>query len=603
LTAANATLSTATRPTGATGCAGDRHTGTVNLAFTAALRAGQCAQRIVEGFLAYNASFRAVTQRAPQRFRDRDWHGSQDDAVERIELYDRFVQQTITDLERSVGAATHEPGFWPDAKRHFANLIEGLPDSEFCKTFFSSVTRRIFKTVGVAPDIEFVATDLDPLARAGTQLPLIVLRHEGSLTRLADELLQQVAVPARWQDREHSAGELTTQLQEQLAASGEGRPVLAIEIIDAVFYHHTRAYVVGRVVGQDFQLPLALALKHAANGVVIDSVMLTPAELSTLFGYARSYLHVDLEHVADAVRYLRQLLPAAPVGELFTVLGRAKQGKTERHRSLMQHLQHSHDLFEVAPGQRGLVMVCFTLPSLDVVFKVIRDRIPVQKNLSREDVQARYNFVFKHDRAGRLVDAQEFRRTRFPRQRFAPAVLAELQSEAAASVRCEGDDLVFDHLYVERRVTPLDLYLRSAAPPQATQAALDYGVALRDLAYTNIFAGDLLPKNFGVTQYGRVVFYDYDEVVPLQDCRFRDLPEARHHEEEMSAEPWFAVDDADVFPETFGAFLPFSGLSRSAFLQHHGELLQARFWQEVQQQLNSGAILEVSRVVRRAAGC
>jgi isocitrate dehydrogenase kinase/phosphatase len=592
LTAAGALRSSAARPAG-----------TVSLAFTAALRAGQCAQRVVEGFLAYNASFRALTRRAAQRFRDRDWHGSQDDAVERIELYDRFVQQTIADLELSIGAVTHEPGFWADAKRHFANLIEGLPDNEFCKTFFSSVTRRIFRTVGVAPDIEFVATDLDPLARAGTQVPLIMARNEGSLARLTDDLLQQAAVPASWQDRLHSAEELAAQLQQQLAASGEGRPVLAIELIDAVFYHHTRAYLVGRVLGQDFQLPLALALQHAAAGVALDSVMLTPAELSTLFGYARSYLHVDLEHVADTVRYLRQLLPAAPVGELFTVLGRAKQGKTERHRSLMQHLQHSHDLFEVAPGQRGLVMVCFTLPSLDVVFKVIRDRIPVQKNLSRDDVQARYNFVFKHDRAGRLVDAQEFRRTRFPRRRFAPAVLAELQGEAAASVRCEGDDLVFDHLYVERRVTPLDIYLRNAAAPQATQAALDYGVALRDLAYTNIFAGDLLPKNFGVTQYGRVVFYDYDEVVPLQDCRFRELPEPRHHEEEMSAEPWFAVDEADVFPETFAAFLPFSGSTRSTFLQHHGELLQARFWQDVQRQLDSGAILEVSRVVRRVAGC
>jgi isocitrate dehydrogenase kinase/phosphatase len=284
------------------------------------------------------------------------------------------------------------------------------------------------------------------------------------------------------------------------------------------------------------------------------------------------------------------------------VLGRAKQGKTERHRSLMQHLQHSTDLFELAPGQRGLVMICFTLPSLDVVFKVIRDRIPVQKDLSRSEVQARYNFVFKHDRAGRLVDAQEFRRTRFPRARFSAAVLEELQNEASGTVRVEGEDLVFDHLYVERRVTPLDIYLRNAPPPQALQATLDYGWALRDLANSNIFAGDLLAKNFGVTQHGRVVFYDYDEVVPLQDCRFRELPQARDLEEEMSAEPWFAVDSADVFPETFGAFLPFSGAQRARFLDDHGELLHARYWQNVQQQLNQGAILEVSRFAKPARG-
>jgi isocitrate dehydrogenase kinase/phosphatase len=573
--------------------------GAVSMAFSSALRAGQCAQRIVEGFLAYNAAFRAVTRRAPLRFRDRDWQGSQADAVERIDLYDRYVQQTISDLERSIGAVTHEAAFWPDAKRHFANLIEGLPDSEFCKTYFSSVTRRIFRTVGVAPEIEFVATDLDPLARAGTQLPLRLCRNTASLPALADELLQQIVLPAAWPNRADGARELASELQQQLGA----REIVAVEVIDELFYHFTRAYVVGRVIGLDFELPLALVLKHDEQGVALEGVMLSTAELATLFGYARSYLHVDLEHVADAVLYLRQLLPRAPVGELFTVLGRAKQGKTERHRSLMHHLRHSDDQFEVAPGQRGLVMICFTLPSLDVVFKVIRDHIPVQKNLSRSEVQARYNFVFKHDRAGRLVDAQEFRRTRFPRARFSPALLAELQAEAGESVHCEDEYLVFEHLYMERRVTPLDLYLKSAPLPQATEAALDYGSALRDLAHTNIFAGDLLAKNFGVTQYGRVVFYDYDEVAELQNCRFRELPVARHHEEEMSAEPWFAVDDADVFPETFGAFLPFYGAQRQAFMAEHGELLQARYWQNVQRQLASGAVLELSRVLRRATAC
>ena len=575
-----------------------RHAGAVSLAFSSALRAGQCAQLIVAGFLAYNAEFRAITQRAPQRFGARDWHGSQADAVERIELYDRFVHGTIDDLERSIGAATRELAFWPDAKRQFANLVEGLPDNEFCKTFFSSVTRRIFKTVGVAPDIEFVATDLDPLARAGTHVPLALHRRETTLAAVAEALLRRIALPARWRHLERSARDLAVELQQQLDDRGEYRPVLGVEVIDELFYHFTRAYVVGRVIGQDFELPLALALRHDGDGVVIDSLMLSEAELGTLFGFARSYLHVDLEHVADAVGYLHRLLPRAPVGELFTVLGRAKQGKTERHRSLMQHLQHSTDLFELAPGQRGLVMICFTMPSLDVVFKVIRDRIPVQKDLSRGEVQARYNFVFKHDRAGRLVDAQEFRRTRFPRERFSAAVLEELHNEAAGSVRAEGDDLVFDHVYMERRVTPLDIYLKSAPPPQALQAALDYGWALRDLANSNIFAGDLLAKNFGVTQHGRVVFYDYDEVVPLQDCRFRELPQARDYDEEMSAEPWFAVDNADVFPETFSTFLPFSGVQRTRFMEEHGELLQARYWLHVQQQLKQGAILEVSRFAR-----
>ena len=567
--------------------------------------ARECAADAVDAFERYNAEFRAITRRAPARFEECDWQGSQRDAVERIELYDQHVQRTIDELRHSLGAIIQEQAFWHDAKRHFANLIEGLPDNEFCKTYFSSVTRRLFRTVGVAPQIEFVATDLDPLARAGTQVPVRRHAHGGSPQLLAQTLLEQIGLPAPWQDLSASAHQVATALEQQLAqqvSPGTGPApgtLAAIEVIDAVFFHFTRAYVVGRVIGIDFQMPLALAFKNDESGMVIDNVMLTEAELANLFGYARSYFHVDLDHVADAVRYLRQLLPHAPVGELFTVLGRAKQGKTERHRSLMHHLHGSNDLFTLAPGQRGLVMVCFTLPSLDVVFKVIRDQIPIQKNLSREDVQARYAFVFKHDRAGRLVDAQEFKRLRFPRARFAPALLHELLSESASSVHLDGEDLVFDHLYVERRVTPLDLFLSNAPPAQAEQAARDYGWALRDLAYTDIFAGDLLAKNFGVTQHGRVVFYDYDEVVPLHQCRFRDLPVPSSHEEEMSAEPWFAVDDADIFPETFGSFLSFTGAQRAVFMQDHGELLQARFWRDVQRQLTSGAILEVMPYVRR----
>ena len=370
-------------------------------------------------------------------------------------------------------------------------------------------------------------------------------------------------------------------------------------MIDAVFYQFARAYVVGRIEGRGFSRPVILAFKNTQDGVVLDNVMLTEAEIGNLFGYTRSYFHVDLEHVADTVAYLKALIPQAPVGELFTVLGRAKQGKTERNRSLVKHLEASNDLFRHAPGQRGLVMICFTMPSMDVVFKVIRDRIPVQKNLSRDEVMDKYRFIFNHDRAGRLIDAQEFRRLRVPRARFDAQLLQDLMADAAGLVHLEGDDVVIDHVYIERRVTPLDLYLRTANRADATSAAIDYGHAIRDLACTNIFAGDLLFKNFGVTQHGRVIFYDYDEVVPLTFCKFRDIPAARHHEEEMSAEPWFAVNDEDVFPETFINYLPFSGEQLDAFLAAHGELLRSPFWRQVQGRIQTGEFLEVMPYVRR----
>jgi isocitrate dehydrogenase kinase/phosphatase len=259
----------------------------------------------------------------------------------------------------------------------------------------------------------------------------------------------------------------------------------------------------------------------------------------------------------------------------------------------MHHLDHAADQFAHAPGERGLVMVCFTLPSFDVVFKVIRDRFAYPKTVLRDEVLAKYRMVFIHDRAGRLVDAQEFRRLRFPRARFSAELLDELRRETGNTVHEDGADLVFDHMYIERRMTPLNIYLRTAAAADAERAVLDYGQCIRDLAYTNIFPGDLLLKNFGVTRHGRVIFYDYDELCQVTDCTFRDLPQATNEEDEMRGEAWFYVGENDVFPETFIRFLAFDDAQRAALLRLHGEILTAAFWRGVQQRLREGEFVEV----------
>ena len=340
-------------------------------------------------------------------------------------------------------------------------------------------------------------------------------------------------------------------------------------------------------------MPFVLALQHTEPGLSVDAVMLDEDDASVVFGFTRSYFHVDIERVVEAVVFLRQLLPRKPLSELFTVLGRVRQGKTERYRELMRHLGSSDDQFEHAAGERGLVMICFTLPSLDVVFKLIRDRFPPVKTVVRQDVLDKYQFVFRHDRAGRLVDAQEFKRVRLPLARFAPALLEELAAEAAGSVHIDGDDLIFDHMYIERRMVPLNLFLRSAQPADAERAVLDYGQSIRDLALSNIFAGDLLLKNFGVTRHGRVIFYDYDELCQVTDCRFREVPVADNDEDEMRGETWFYVADNDVFPETFLNFLAFTEEQRAAFLNTHGDLLTADFWRGIQQRVRAGELLEV----------
>lgn len=550
-------------------------------------------RRIAGAFAEYNAEFRAITRRAPVRFDALDWKGGQGDAVERMELYDRFVARTVAELRTMLGDRALDRSLWTRIRADFAGRIAGLPDTEFTKTFFSSISRRLFGTVGVAPEIEFVATDLDPLANVTSTVTTNTYSNHGSLALLFEDLLGDVRFRSPWKDLDNSIRHVTTEVLAHLAARGEQRAVQRVEVIRPVFYQISRAYIVGRLIGRNFLVPLVIALKNSDSGMLVDAVMLAEGDVSIVFSFSRSYFHADLEHVAEAVVFLKSLLPKKPVSELFTVLGRSRQGKTERYREIMRHLADTTDRFVPAPGQRGLVMVCFTLTSFDVVFKVIRDRFPYPKNVLREEVLAKYQLVFRHDRAGRLVDAQEFRRLRFPKALFAPELLAELLAETSLSVHEAEDHLVFDHMYIERRMNPLDLYLRTASPAAAEQVALEYGQCIRDLAHTNIFPGDLLLKNFGVTRHGRVIFYDYDELCLVTDCHFRDLPPAANPEDEMRGEPWFYVGEHDVFPETFINFVAFDAAQREALLRTHGEIFTARFWQQVQRRLLEGEVLEV----------
>jgi isocitrate dehydrogenase kinase/phosphatase len=205
----------------------------------------------------------------------------------------------------------------------------------------------------------------------------------------------------------------------------------------------------------------------------------------------------------------------------------------------------------------------------------------------------KYRLVFRHDRAGRLVDAQEFEHLEFPRDRFSPALLDTLLDEARTTVRMIDGHVAIQHAYIERRVTPLDVYLRETADDAASAAALDYGRAIKDLAASDIFPGDFWLKNFGVTRHGRVVFYDYDELCALTDCHFAPLPQPRDELEEFADEAWFYVGDRDVFPEEFRRFMRLPRGLNDSFLQHHADLFDLAFWQDLQARLQAGELLDI----------
>jgi isocitrate dehydrogenase kinase/phosphatase len=383
-------------------------------------------------------------------------------------------------------------------------------------------------------------------------------------------------------------------VEQRLDLLGQRCVAERVEVIESVFYRGEYAYLMGRIACTKSIVPLILCLKHTEKGVFIDAVLMDESDVSLLFSFARSYFHVDVDRPFEIVHFIKSIIPRKPRSEIYSSIGFKKHGKTELYRHALRHLAGSTDKYQLASGQRGMVMVVFTMPSYPVVFKIIKDTFDYPKQTTRQAVIDCYKLVFKHDRAGRLIDAQEYQYLTLDRRRFDDELIDELLGVAARTVSVEGDLVVIKHCYAERRVHPLNVYLREADEQAARDAVVDYGQTIKDLAYTNIFPGDLMLKNFGVTRQRRLVFYDYDEVCLLTDCTFRRLPESDDYDDEIAAQPWFAVGKYDVFPEEFGYFLGLDAPLRSVFMDHHADLLTVEYWDDVQQQLRGGELFHVA---------
>lgn len=550
--------------------------------------AGVCAEAAEHALAEFEHRFDEITQRASARFLARDWRGSFDDTRERLRLYSLILDSLTHRVRELLASRLNDRAVWMATKAAFSALIASSDRWEIGESFFNSLTRRVFATEGVNRKIEFVDTDFDSKPRSSPQISSIY--SSGTLANLIFDLLPRHTDFAveKWKNLQPAAEIAAQRLEKALPGA------TALELVKPVFYRGRGAYVVGRALSGEATIPIAFCLLHPDEaGITLDAFLAGEADLAILFSYTRAYFRVDAPWPFALVQWLHQLMPGKPRADLYNAIGYNRHAKTEFYRDFIRHLDQSDDCFVSAEGTRGMVMLVFTLPSYDAVFKLIRDRFDQPKESDRRDVMRRYKLVFEHDRAGRLIEAHEFEHLRIARRRFAPSLLKELTQNSSKTVRVEEDDVFIAHAYVERRVRPLNLFFRESSTEAAVAAACDYGESIKDLAASNIFPGDLLTKNFGVTRRGRVVFYDYDELCFLTDCHFRDLPQSRSYEEEMAAEPWFSVRESDVFPEEFLRFLAFPEEAKQALLAQYGEIFQAKFWQEMQREFRSGEMPEV----------
>lgn len=554
-----------------------------------------CARLIGQAFKDYQRLFTLITEKAETRFETKDWVGMQADTRERLDLYKKIVDRTLGEIRELLEEKVTDELIWASTKAVYSGWIADRNDWELAETFFNSISRRIFTTVGVNPHIEFIDTDFDSPPTKAKNTVFRLYRLTGSLTALIEDIFTDFEFKIPYENLKQDAKKVASRLETELEALGGVSHIAHVEVVKPLFYRGQGAYIIGRVVCQDGQfVAVALALLSNSTGIIVNAALFHEEDLHILFSLTHAYFHVKVKRPFDLVHYLKLLMPQKRISELYTALGYNKHGKTELYRDLMHHLDTTSDQFKIADGIPGMVMLVFTMPSFDMVFKIIRDRFVPPKQTTRQAVMSQYHLVFQHDRAGRLIDAQEFEHLKFSRHLFTEELLEELKREADQTVSFEEDYLIIKHVYIERRVIPLNLYLRQASESEAKKAVIDCGNAIKDLAATNIFTGDMLLKNFGVTRHCRVVFYDYDELCWLTSCNFRILPEADNYNDEMSAEPWFSIGENDVFPEEFRRFIGLRGVLLQSFLECHTDLFGVEYWQKIQNRLHQGEIIDIS---------
>lgn len=554
-------------------------------------------------FYSYQSEFFRITGRAKKRFEKREWKEGLEDAVERLNLYNKVLDRISPQIRKILGKKSFNRSFWIRIKNEYSKLISGKPTEDIAETFFNSVTRKILKTVGIDRDVEFFYLAPKPQLRSLSPKYLKVYSQERDTKDLIKKIIDDHEFDTKYDNLERDIELVANEIDLQLRLLISGGKSYRIEIIKPCFFRNKAAYIVGRIVIDSQYFPIVLPLYNDESGVYIDSVLMQELDVSKVFGFAFSYFQVDVQTPVELVEFLRTILPHKPVSDLFNSIGNYKHGKTEFYRNLHRFIHVSEEKYIIAPGEEGAVMMVFTLPDYDYVFKVIKDRPcflrsnnVTNKNINKAQVMDRYNFVCNRDRAGRLVDTQEFENVRFKCKRYSENLLYEFKVAGKENILIKNDYVIVNHMYIQRKVTPLPIYfVEEVSPELIGQVVIDFGYFLKDLAATGLFPSDLFNTwNYGVTSKNRVVLYDYDDVLPLESIKFQNKPVPRNdYEELLPEEDWILAEPTDFFMDEMHTFLGIPYQYMDLFNTKHKDLFSIEFWNNVKERVLRGEIFDL----------
>ncbi len=533
-----------------------------------------------------------ITEGGKERFEKRAFNELFKDAQKRYGLYRGFIGDTLQKLTALLNKKVNRTTIWKEINKEYSMLMSHRKDRHVAETFFNSLTRKIFNTKGFNPEIEFF--DFSDYSKVVHNEPKVydTIKADFFSPAYIKQVLSYYNFSIPYINIEEDAKAIFERMVKAIVFQQESLQLEEIRFLKNAFYRNKGAFIVGYLKNKRWTMPFIIPLLNEERGIFVDTVIYDPNEVSVMFSFTRASFFAYTRKPVELIDFLKRIMPFKNVGELYDSIGYFKHGKTMLYRDLYKYIHNHDDEFIIAPGIKGMVMSVFTLRNYNFVFKIIKDTFDKPKNISRKQVIEKYRQVEYNDRVGRLAFAHLFEHLEFDRKLFSEELIDELKSVAKETVVFSENKVHIKHVYLERRMTPLNIYLKKASLVDQCRAVLDYGYAVKELAAANIFPGDLLQKNFGVTRHGRVIFYDYDEICKITECNFKRIPPPRDHFDEFSNEPHFAPNPDDVFPEEFKKFMAPKGPTEQLFMEEHGDLFDPKYWRTIKKRIEEGDMVE-----------
>ncbi|ERM82076.1 isocitrate dehydrogenase [Rhodonellum psychrophilum GCM71 = DSM 17998] len=546
---------------------------------------------IHQGFESYINSFKELTSHAPHFFKSRDWNASQQNHRRRLLLYKDQVYATRLILEGILKDQVGNIMLWKEIKSDYNWEITERKDKELAETFFNSVIRKTFPGLAISDELMFVREGYDTCDIHPQEHLFYNYPSQWGLQKIIRKIVADFDFGVPYMEKEKDIQYLVKAVREVILTRFQATSETTTQVLKSVFYRNKAAYLIGRTRIGGKWMPFIIPYMNGPKGIYVDTLIFDPNIMSGLFSFSRSYFMVEAEIPSQIIAFLNSVISQKLIHELYNAIGFNKHGKTEFYRDFLNHLERTSDPFIQAEGIKGMVMTVFTLPSYNIVFKMIKDHFEPPKSMTRLEVRQKYKLVSLHDRVGRMADTHEFEFFRLPLDRIHPELVTELKNTCNSLLEFTQDELIIKHLYTERRMVPLNIYLDSCTLEEAKHVVEEYGNAILQLAQANIFPGDMMVKNFGVTRQKRVIFYDYDEIEFLTDMNFRWKPKAENYEQIYASAPWYDIAKNDVFPEDFRRFMIGRADVKPHFLAFHEKLFNPDHWNQIQEKIRTGELL------------